>query len=81
MITAHTPGPWTVDPETHWVSGPRGLSLPANLSDGALMAAAPELLAALEHLVAELTAPNPCQAVLTVEVIHARAAIAKARKA
>jgi len=66
----HTPGPWTFDPETGWVGrtkecgvvawvepyGPsREESLTdADIADGRLIAAAPNMLAALRLALAEL---------------------------
>ena len=57
----HTPGPWTFDQEDDnstdfWVfqaNGPARIAVEVSERDAALIAAAPELLAALQALVAE----------------------------
>ena len=68
-MATHTPGPWTVEPETHVtlrvVAGDDGdcvctlfAGTPADTrrADAHLLAAAPDLLAALEALVAQIRA-------------------------
>lgn len=56
MTTTHTPGPWTFDQEDDnstdfWVfqaNGPARIAVEVSERDAALIAAAPDLLAALE---------------------------------
>ena len=91
----HTPGPWTVDPKTFAVYAPdrhghaaavrvaqRGLApLPAAeiAANAALMAAAPDLLAALQALVGEADLGEIDQDDGTRALLaQARAAIARA---
>lgn len=81
---SHTPGPWKArigsDPQW-WVCGPEGnfhvIATTSQGNDAAnarLIAAAPELLGALEEVLEVTKHLDPCQA--TVE--KARSAIAKA---
>ena len=52
---AHTPGPWEarrVGTTTHIVADRRDLALAADVMDGQLIAAAPELLDALQDMLA-----------------------------
>jgi hypothetical protein len=83
MNTEHTAGPWTVSkPSGNYIDTPAGhsvaaLTYSATLADARLIAAAPELLAALEDLVkANYGQPYG----VTVPALdNARAVIAKAR--
>ena len=77
----HTPGPWTVD--NQYIHGPDGIRFLAVAGDGAgqanarLIAAAPELLAAL-YLIA--TDPSAIYSGANAHIGNiARAAIAKAK--
>lgn len=80
MSGSHTPGPWVI--EDGWLQNERGpyvdgqyLSVcmsATRLADGLIIAAAPDMLAALEHILAgAVSLPRFAEA-------EARAAIAKA---
>ena len=83
-LRQHTPGPWTVD--NQYIHGPDGIRFLAVAGDGAgqanarLIAAAPELIEALEAVLPDLEhyvathGPGPDK-----RLAIARAAIAKAR--
>jgi hypothetical protein len=99
-MSEHTPGPWRFSregDEPYWhvdMPGPCGVRygfcnamVYTTEADARLIAAAPELLAACNKLVAtlegawaerELAAPKSVQCQLGTEVRHAKAAIAKA---
>lgn len=93
MTTKHTFGPWkhTRRLTDEWkISGEKGewiASVWATMEDGktfeanaALIAAAPELLAALEHIVSEATDTTmDNDAILGYIAMYARAAITKAK--
>jgi hypothetical protein len=94
MTTSHTPGPWTYDQEEDnstdfWVfqtNGPARIACEVSERDAALIAAAPDLLAALIEAVKHAQPlPAPLGSPLTEHagvwpdwVIAARAAIARA---
>lgn len=75
----HTPGPWTVHSEGHIRQlDPLGINIiPRNEADKNLIAAAPELLTALEAAQEALCEAGGREAVEALELIDA--AIAKAR--
>jgi len=84
MTTQHTPGPWRIGDAGFTVFGPpKSGALPEtiapvkNRANARLIAAAPELLEALEALLNRDLAP-PLEKIGAVYV-NARAAIAKAR--
>jgi hypothetical protein len=60
MNTEHTPGPWTVSkPSGNYIDTPAGhsvaaLTYSATLADAHLIAAAPDLLAALQEVLCDL---------------------------
>lgn len=77
----HTPAPWTIQhgPRVYLINGPKGHALGVyadtrNPSDAQLIAAAPDLLAALQLLMSDPARKG----LLTGTVITARAAIYKA---
>lgn len=74
MSAEHTPGPWTIAAESgEWFPVLENYDpIPSTIENARLMAAAPDLLAALEAVV-RIADRN------TVEFIAARAAIAKAK--
>ena len=84
---SHTPGPWTVPGATfaesqpgemgtaYFVLGSDGRPISANAADADLIAAAPDLLEALEAFVAAYDAFEPIDGI----AIQACTAIAKAR--
>ncbi len=84
---AHTPGPWAIHPITGQIVGPRNANSiqrsiaytpqdsPEDLANKALIASAPDLLAALEALA---NCPD-YRGIATHEMTQARAAIARAK--
>jgi len=83
MNTEHTPGPWTVSkPSGNYIDTPAGhsvaaLTYSATLADAHLIAAAPDLLAALQEVLCDLdTLREPYRNEAICERV--RAAIAKA---
>ncbi|RRV80383.1 hypothetical protein [Stutzerimonas stutzeri] len=91
MSNGHTPGPWSIDKEERWViHEPEGKSgtlvVPEiyldddeAIANARLIAAAPELLAALESAQMALMGYTHQNAVTLAALEKARAAIAKAR--
>jgi hypothetical protein len=86
MTTKHTPGPWTYDKKDGSIGTQDGLTVTAGAygydiacsdADGVLMAAAPELLEALQSIVNFWDEQVPTVHVNEMH-IAARAAIAKA---
>jgi len=82
-MSEHTPGPWEYDANDDAVYGPEADGFPFVMStlnikepDARLIAAAPELLAALEHLMAQDNGPGCWTPEFESQV---RAAIAKAK--
>ena len=77
-MSAHTPGPWSVDYQREQVYGSNGSTVVYELNfskaDAQLIAAAPDLLEALTALVLNCDAGSATVGALT----DARAAIAKA---
>jgi hypothetical protein len=74
-MSTHTPGPWQVVGSNVYGNNLRAL-LPMNAADARLIAAAPEMLEALELADAMLSGANMNASVVERKV---RAAIAKAR--
>lgn len=90
-MSAHTPGPWVIKPaastKVYLIDSPKGNAIgeivyadTRNPADARLVAAAPELLAALEAIVKSL-ADQDDEGLIehAQQMIDARAAIAKAR--
>lgn len=86
MSAQHTPGPWVAkeSPESEhffWiVTGPRlhiGVSTDRSKADACLIAAAPELLSALQYVVARLGGGSITSLDVDHAISAARAAIAK----
>lgn len=92
-MSAHTPGPWIVEDDKHGIlvlAEGAGLSVSVTIpgrkitaedkANARLIAAAPELLAALEEITAGLDESSDTMPLIRgAEVKAARAAIAKAR--
>ena len=85
MQTKHTPGPWALSTDARGydiVTGADGsLVLKSTIcmtTDAALIAAAPELLAALRHLLEDAVALNMGESDRSGVLAEARAAIARA---
>lgn len=86
METKHTPGPWYFKP----TSGGQGLiiseatganvAVAYDVKDGPTLAAAPDLLAALEALLPLAANFNAATGVWNVQLDKARAALAKAKQ-
>ncbi len=81
----HTPGPWVVDDAGDIVSGPYNVCIPyaTKPEDKALMAAAPDLLAALENVLdaySDACNYDMLTAQLEEAAEAARAAIARTKK-
>ena len=77
MTTKHTPGPWRVNPGANEVRGADWNVIVADVgidADAHLIAAAPDLLTALEAMVR-----SDSWADADVKMVNARAAIAKAK--
>jgi len=82
----HTPGPWTVEEGTHIIPANGGGSVAAAYGDdleqayanAALIAAAPELLAACKQVIAALSQPATYPADLALIRATCAAAIATA---
>lgn len=83
MTTKHTPGPWMATPRGYVILTDRSADIAnvtsANgddvmMANASLIAAAPDLLAALEYIITEAEL-NGCR----YSLAQARAAIAKAR--
>lgn len=70
--TKHTPGPWTFDGKTVFAKGQPNV---CRIENGHLIAAAPELLAALQELCADKYLADPIN---SDRMKNARAAISKA---
>lgn len=77
--TKHTPGPWVVNYEGD-VRGADGRTVPWTKDDARLIAAAPDLLAALEGLASACSNPDGTKCPDRATVEHARAAIARAKE-
>jgi hypothetical protein len=85
MATSHTPGPWAYEQESDnsadfWVfqaHGPTRVAVEVSERDAALIAAAPDLLAALQRII-RAADRMPIDSPLDGIIDEARAAIARA---
>jgi hypothetical protein len=80
----HTPGPWNVSqPSGNYIQAPTGgiaaLTYGASKADAHLIAAAPDMLAALEALLDDALALGLADSHLSGSAIEARTAITKAK--
>ena len=86
MQTKHTPGPWLTAATNRigyiYIQDSDGVAItdpsPLKIADARLIAAAPELLAALRHLLEDAVALNMGESDRSGVLVEARAAIAKA---